>query len=1087
MHKLLLSALVVFAAVAPINLDSQNTAVYLNKDSQVYATSEITSYDGDSELATVDANALNPASMTDLLLIQEKTYKLKTGDKTLNAIVDMTDPEIKIEGVEDGKSYKKATIKLSVSDKYLSTYKAMLNGTEVPKKVQYKATKDLTAIPNVGDIAKDQLITLNTEQLDNEIVRDLLLDGSLKQVESYEDIEVTTQGKYTLVVTASDSAGNEVKKTTKFNINDEAPTITVSGIDKKVQNKEFILKATIDSFLDEEHEIKLTKDGISIKQDILNGMKITQDGKYKLEIKVTDSAGNTTEYTKEFELDTKAPVISIKGTPTDFTNKDVTYTITTDNEEDEFIVKVNGELISFEGKKCENTLSAEGEYNIEVIANDAAGNYSNAESKFVIDKTAPTVNCNKKDGDQIQDLRSIVASGDDKYFDSISITAICSGTSKAITHSSTEKSVSLDKDGEEREAENENWHVSFTAYDKAGNETSSSFDVKRDNVAPTIQIMPLKVTTEEAPLIEDGGKTNSKVNITSNVADINLSNIKYKVTKDGTEIYAKEGTDQIEYLVSEDGLYEVTITAADTAGNTKSSVQKFTIDTVAPVVTSNAPDKCVKSLSALKFSADEKAIINLDVSKDNTKLKEVNGESLPYSLTVFNSDGRYKITGYAVDEAGNVSNPINTSIIIDSAAPDVSIEGIKNNSYINKNVTIKASVKELNYKTDTAKLTVNGKDYEIKNNGETSGISKTFAEEGEYVVTISATDEAGNTAKSKTLKFTIDKTAPKVAITKPTSTKYSSIVSPAVTISDTNYDKSNISLNKGVGLSFSDNFGKTGGTRTYNNFKKTRANDGSYTLTAIAYDKAGNTTKRSETFVVNRFGSTFKTVKVPTNFGKAGEVVIDETNVSNLISSKVEISKDAERKETTNYTKSKNGNTTRYSIPKTNFTEDGVYRVYVSSKDANDNESRSKGDFSFIVDNTAPVISYKGIDTGKTYKANTVKLYIDAVDTISDDIEYKVTQNGKNLAIKSDKEGKYVYLKNGYNQDITIKATDQAGNTATETIEKVTISTSKLAFFYTHKLLITGIGLIGIISLIIIKAKGKKKNDTIREKTKKSI
>ncbi len=117
-------------------------------------------------------------------------------------------------------------------------------------------------------------------------------------------------------------------------------------------------------------------------------------------IKVKDNAGNVQETTKKVEIiDKQAPKISkIDGNPTEWTNKDVTITVTAEDISTDGNSKISGlnaNAYSFDGGGWTNTPSKtytkNGDYQVRV--RDNAGNDVTQYFKITkIDKTPPTVN-----------------------------------------------------------------------------------------------------------------------------------------------------------------------------------------------------------------------------------------------------------------------------------------------------------------------------------------------------------------------------------------------------------------------------------------------------------------------------------------------------------------------------------------------------------------------------------------------------------------------------------------------------------------------------------------------------------------------
>lgn len=420
--------------------------------------------------------------------------------------------------------------------------------------------------------------------------------------------------------------------------------------------------------------------------------------------------------------------------------------------------------------------------------------------------------------------------------------------------------------------------------------------------------------------------------------------------------------------------------------------------------------------------------------------------------------------------------------------PDISLSGIRDGAYYNKAVNITASCKERFYKNTKVTITikaVKGENISFPFNcsKETTKITKTISANGTYKIKMVARDAAGNTASTKEYTFTVDTKKPEITITAPEKGKYDAVIAPKVEIKDENFQSKTITLTKSEGKTFKDSFGKTGGTRIYSDFKKVKTNDGVYTLTATAVDKAGNTATDSRTFTVNRFGSTFKTMTKPDEYGQETKtnVVVKEKNLSGIKSFKCTVIRDAEETKAEGVTVKEEDKSSTYTIPSTNFGKEGVYRVRIETVDNAGNTSRYESDFAFTIDKTPPVITYTGVESGKVYKENNVRMYVSAKDSLTKQPKITVTVNGRKTNLEKDENGTYATIGNGYNQTIVITATDKAGNASNVKVDKVSVSTNKLAFFISHKLLtvalIAGVAVAAILAAVLFARKKKDEDE----------
>lgn len=176
---------------------------------------------------------------------------------------------------------------------------------------------------------------------------------------------------------------------------------------------------------------------------------------------------------------------------------------------------------------------------------------------------------------------------------------------------------------------------------------------------------------------------------------------------------------------------------------------------------------------------------------------------------------------------------------------------------------------------------------------------------------------------------------------------------------------------------------------TYLDFPKVKTYDDIYKLEAAAEDLAGNQTKKSITFSVNRFGSVYD-LSEDTKKGlkqyylKAAQpIVFYETNIDYVGESEILCRRDGQLsrlKRGSDYQVVMQGSSSswkqyQYVIPETYFSEEGIYELMLSSKDKAQNESdtgQQEKRVVFVLDWTAPQCSVTGISAGEIYNAESV-------------------------------------------------------------------------------------------------------------------
>lgn len=902
----------------------------------------------------------------------------------------------------------------------------------------------------------------------------------------------------------------------KFSIADKKGRTNISDVSFSASGFKFINedKSSI--------EIKKGSTVIESKKIADNGTykfdtETLEDGSYKLHYLVKTDAGYVKEDTVDFLVDSEAPSVSVSFSPEaqirsgDYSVIAIAQDENLDPDNTSIRVEKNGTAIDSselikkktEDKKItfEGTLSDEGIYKVSILAADERENKAEAKTEtFEIDKTAPAVEFrNTLKGSTmakdcaVKTIKDVKTTVNEKNFKSLSVLVKDEDNETVFQVSDAEL-----KNGGYVINENiadGNYVISVRAEDKAGNFTEASQDVIIDSTAPTISFDGIK----------DRGYTNKDVVLKTKIFDINLipGNEDYEVRKNGTkckssaQIETTDTTTHITEKFTSEGEYGVRVCAEDMSGNETERGISFEIDKTAPTTEISGISKLgyVQKFNEISIASDDKNFTsqNVRVTRNGKEVfedKELEAKNIVCTRNL--EDGNYVITVTSFDRAGN-STTVSKSFIIDSTAPVISYSGTSEGKFENKNVNLGINVKETNYKNDKVNVkitrTLRGKTSEIPFNFNSNAINctnnKLFSAQGTYKVTTNATDGAGNTAKEKSISFTVDKEKPviKVEGIKSTYGQYDR-VGIKVTIEDDYLKSDKVVLknnSNGKIISPKVSKGAYANTYTFGSIPKELAYDGNYSLVATSEDKAGNKNTLTKGFTVNRFGSTFKFESKPEKLQKtlAKNVKISEKNLSPITKFDVVITRDGK---TINSAEETKHNNNVYTIPKENFAEDGVYKINIISQDAAGNTSefiKSKDcDYKFTVDGSAPSVYLTGAKDGEIYKQESLKVYIEAEDALSGIESVRASVNGTPAKVEKEGDRSYVTIHSGFNQNVEVTATDKAGNLQTAKLSKVTVSTGLRATVMQHKLL-TGLLGGGVLlgGLLIFLAKRKSDNE----------
>lgn len=439
---------------------------------------------------------------------------------------------------------------------------------------------------------------------------------------------------------------------------------------------------------------------------------------------------------------------------------------------------------------------------------------------------------------------------------------------------------------------------------------------------------------------------------------------------------------------------------------------------------------------------------------------------------IADSDGVWEIDVWAASLANGADEATGTSrvsFIMDMTQPrlDVELTTQGNGQYFRNAVHMSLECVERNAQDGVARLVVEGQD---ASGNPVSVIpeltwdyvgdsrwraSYSWHQEGSFAGRLEAVDKAGNQARTVMIpNFVLDSTQPSIRIDGvEDSHAYSGSAAISIRVDepmlDGGVDWSLSGVRRGAMQPAVDaQADRTGMTLALEDFSTERDFDDVYDLRVSAHDKAGNVAERHVRFSINRFGSTYAFSESTERahgayLREATDMEIDEINVSGIAPESVQIRVvrgDSVRSLAEGEYRRLQGDSngwgmTRYVIPGEVFSEDGWYRVLVSSTDAAGNHSdnarlgvkeggaaQSSAELSFAVDSTPPQVHVGASGSVHMHDA----MMIDHAQLFVDGTAVRYWEGDAGDGTVADVPA------DGNQHDVSVVAVDKAGNTAEE-------------------------------------------------------
>ncbi|MCG2070269.1 putative Ig domain-containing protein, partial [Staphylococcus epidermidis] len=771
----------------------------------------------------------------------------------------------KVDGLPAGVTFDEATNTISGTPSEVGSYDIKVTTTDESgnsETTTFTIDVEDTTKPTVEDIA-DQTQEVNTEitpikieatdnsgqTVTNKV--DGLPDGVTFD-EATNTISGTPSevGSYTVTVTTTDESGNATETTFTIDVEDTSkPTVESVANQTQEVNTEITpikIEATDNSGQTVTNKVEGLPDGVTFDEatNTISGTP-SEVGRYDITVTTTDESGNATETTFTIDVeDTTKPTVESVADQTQEVNTEIEpiKIEATDNSGQGVTNKVDGLPAGVTFDETTNTISGTpsevGSYDITVTTTDESGNSETTTFTIdVKDTTKPTV---ESVADQTQEVNTEIEPIKIESEDNSGRAVMnkVEGLPDGVTFDEATNTISGTP------SEVGSYTVTVTTTDESGNATETTFTIDvEDTTKPTVESVAdqtQEVNTEIEP-IKIEATDNSGQGVTNKVDGLPAG-----VTFDET-------TNTISGTPSEVGSYDITVTTTDESGNVTETT--FTIDvkdTTKPTVESvaNQTQEVNTEITPIKIEATD--------NSGQTVTNKVEG--LPDGVTFDEATntisgtpsevGSYTVTVTTTDESGNVTETTFTIDVKDTTKPTV--ESVADQTQeVNTEIT-PINIEATDNSGQAVTNKVDGLPDGVTFDEATNTISGTPSEVGSYTVTVTTTDESGN---SETTTFTIDvkdTTKPTVESIADQTQEVNTEITPITIESEDNSGQA--VTNKVDGLPAGVTFDEA-----TNTISGTPNEVGSYDIKVTTTDESGNATET--TFTINVEDTTKPTVE----------------------------------------------------------------------------------------------------------------------------------------------------------------------------------------------------------------------------------
>ncbi|MBT2756660.1 Ig-like domain repeat protein [Mesobacillus foraminis] len=1004
----------------------------------------------------------------ELQLSTTDAFGRESGLEPVTFTIDQTKPELGIENVENSQIYN----------------------------------SDLT----IGITAADKNFVLENTKLYVTRNGATYLDASGK--DGVQKHKFDQDGEYVIYLESADKAGNKATKEVAFTLDKTKPGLSITGVENKeiAQKKDNVILAVEDLTLDlKRTAVEVTRDGKVYDLGKLewettrtsSGLKkgaaqlsFEQEGTYEITFSSADAKENAAESVKvAFTIDHTPPVLEIKNVENnglykepkkvEISVKDLHNVI----ENTKLYVTCNGkEYLKANGKEAvkSHLFQDDGEYVIYLESTDQPGNKAQHQPvAFTIDQTAPKLSITGvENGEAAQKKEHVILAVEDLTLDMKRTAVKVTRDGKEfdpgkLKWNRTKTEAGLKKAAAELSFDQEgSYEISFSSADSKENAAQTlkvAFDI--DQTAPALEVKN----------VENNGLYKEARTIEISVTDLHpaIESTRLYITRNGKEFLKENGEEAVaSHLIDEDGEYVLYLESTDGPGNKRELEPiSFTIDQTKPKlkITGVDEEEHAKSKEGIVLTAED---LTLDLKETVVAVtrdgKAYDLGKLDWKVTKsddnirtaevklsFKKEGDYVIQFSSTDAAKNSADHASKAFTIDHTAPKISLGGIAQGAFAQKGKTVTIKVDEHNFAYNKVKIraTRNHEEYDLgnwENTGETSKLSHVFNSDGDYEITVSAEDKAGNAAEAKTLSFTVDNVKPAIDISGVSKDAYyKNGKNVSIQIKEHNFKNNDVSISVTRQIEVNGKkaayfIGEWNNASEVSSLSHHFGQDGEYEIIVKATDAAGNKAEtKTAHFTIDQAapGLSITGVESGEDYPVSKPVTMEATDRNiDLANTKISVTRDGKA-----YNIGRPALANAITAAKSfTFNEEGRYVISFKATDKAGN-STTHDQIDFIIDKTTPVVKIDGVEDGSfNPQSKYVTLSVDELNYKTNNVSVTATKDGSPFSMGAWKNtGKVSKLGYNFSRDglytLNISAEDKAGNGPASRKTTFTIDTVKPA------------------------------------------